>query len=232
MKRSTRLFIRAATFLIAAAVSIVLWKQGGYSTNLSNPSIATTTFSASLDDLSDQLVSDFEDEVGILQNVADTDNSSGATTGETGGNRNDREVHTNATVTHVVDGDTLDADLDGTGEVRIRLLGVNTPETVDPRKPVECFGKAASDFSKRMMKEGDRIRVEEDPQADERDKYGRLLRNIMLADGTDYNALLIQDGYAHAYLSFPLDPARKVQLKKLENEAKAAEKGLWGADCR
>lgn len=137
----------------------------------------------------------------------------------------------NATVLHVVDGDTFDADLDDVGKVRIRMLGVNTPETVDPRKTVECFGKEASDFSKKTLKIGDRIFLAPDPQADERDKYGRLLRNVFLADGTDYNALLIQEGFAYAYLGFPLDPKRKVQLRALENEAKSAKKGLWGSGC-
>lgn len=140
-------------------------------------------------------------------------------------------VNTNATVLHVVDGDTLDADLDGIGKVRIRMLGVNTPETVDPRKTVECFGKSASDFSKQTLMVGKRIQLAEDPQADERDKYGRLLRNVILEDGTDFNALLVQEGYAYAYLGFPLDPQRKVQLKRLEIMAKTEKRGLWGADC-
>lgn len=146
--------------------------------------------------------------------------------------RVDAEIVLNATVLHVVDGDTFDADLEGVGNVRIRMLGVNTPETVDPRKTVECFGKDASHFSKETLAIGSKIRLEPDPQADERDKYGRLLRNVILADGTDYNALLIEKGYAYAYLSFPLDPKRKTQLKKFEQTAKAEKLGLWGAGCR
>ncbi len=141
-------------------------------------------------------------------------------------------VTTNATVVHVVDGDTFDADLDGVGKVRIRMLGVNTPETVDPRKAVECFGKDASDFSKSVLREGSRIRLDADAEADERDKYGRLLRNVILADGTDVNARLVAEGYAYAYTSFPLAPERKAELIRLEREAKEAERGLWGSTCR
>ncbi|OGL74453.1 hypothetical protein A3E39_01635 [Candidatus Uhrbacteria bacterium RIFCSPHIGHO2_12_FULL_60_25] len=139
-------------------------------------------------------------------------------------------VETNATVTRVKDGDTFVAKLIDGAEVTVRLLGVDTPETVDPRKTVQCFGKEASNFTKSSL-QNKRVRLDADPQADERDKYGRLLRNVTLEDGTDYNAFLVKEGYAHAYLSFPLTPARKVELKNLEDEAKAAKKGLWGGVC-
>ena len=140
-------------------------------------------------------------------------------------------IATNATVTKVVDGDTIDVRFDIGDVARVRLLGVNTPETVDPRKPVECFGKEASAFTKSTL-EGKLVRLDADPQADERDVYGRLLRNVTLADGTDVNALLVQQGYAYAYLSFPLDPTRKKQLSDLEKEAKEAKRGLWGEVCQ
>jgi len=138
------------------------------------------------------------------------------------------KIQTNALVVKAVDGDTLDVKLDAepAKEYKIRLLGVNTPETVDPRRPVQCFGKEASDFTKKTLN-GKRIRLDSDPQADERDKYDRLLRNVFLEDGTDFNALLVSEGYANAYVSFPQNPARKVELRKLESQAKAAGKGLW-----
>ncbi len=134
---------------------------------------------------------------------------------------------TNATVVKVVDGDTLDAKMDADGKTwRIRFLGINTPETVDPRKPVECFGKEAS-ARMHAYADGQRIRLVSDPLADEVDKYGRLLRNLYLADGTDLNAAMVRDGYAYAYLSFPLDPKRKKQLSDLQKDAKLHERGLW-----
>jgi len=135
---------------------------------------------------------------------------------------------TNAVVVHVVDGDTIDATMDGsTNKIRIRLLGVNTPEVVDPRKPVQCFGKEASAFAKSVLTIGRRIRLDADPQADDIDKYGRSLRNIILEDGTDFNAELVREGYAYAYLSFPLNAQRKTELKRLQNEAEQAQRGLW-----
>jgi micrococcal nuclease len=88
------------------------------------------------------------------------------------------------------------------------------------------MGKQASDFTKSLLT-GKRVRLEADPQADERDKYDRLLRNVILEDGTDVNARLVRDGYAHAYLSFPLTPARKVELRGLQEQAKTARVGLW-----
>lgn len=136
-------------------------------------------------------------------------------------------VAANAVVPRVVDGDTFVARLDNEpGEWKIRMLGINTPETVDPRRPVQCFGKQASAKLKSLLTER-RVRLAPDPQADERDKYGRLLRNVYLTDGTDVNALMVREGYAYAYLSFPLTPARKRELKALETEARVAKRGLW-----
>ncbi len=133
---------------------------------------------------------------------------------------------TNALVLRAVDGDTLNVALDGGTEASVRLLGVNTPETVDPRRPVECFGKEASAFTKAMT-DGKRVRLEADPQADEVDKYGRLLRNVFLEDGTDVNAVLVGEGYAYAYVGFPQDKTRKAELMRLEEEARAQKRGLW-----
>jgi len=136
-------------------------------------------------------------------------------------------ITANATVAEVVDGDTIKVRLDGEDKIyTIRFLGINTPETVDPRRPVECFGKEAS-AKMHELADGKRIRLEPDPQADEWDKYGRLLRNVYLDDRTDVNAYMVREGYAYAYLSFPLNPKRKAELKKLENDAKIAQRGLW-----
>ncbi len=136
------------------------------------------------------------------------------------------QFKTNAFIKRVVDGDTLNVDLDGEGEFTVRLLGINTPETVDPRKPVECFGKEASNFAKELLNEK-RVRLDADPQADERDKYGRLLRNVILEDERNFNKLMVSEGYAFAYTSFPQNAADKRELKKLEEEARLAGRGLW-----
>lgn len=137
-------------------------------------------------------------------------------------------IPTNATIVRVVDGDTFVAKLDEEeGEFKIRMLGINTPETVDPRKPVQCFGKEASNRLKSLLTPGLRVSLQGDPQADDQDKYQRLLRNVLLSDGTDVNATLVRDGYAEAYLSFPLNRERKQELKKLQEIARASQSGLW-----
>ena len=139
-------------------------------------------------------------------------------------------IETNAMVVRVVDGDTIDVLRDGdTVDEKVRFLGVNTPETVDPRRAVQCFGKQASNFMKALLTD-QRVRLEADPEADEHDKYHRLLRNIILADGTDVNASLVKAGYAYAYVSFPQNKARKKQLLALQEEAKIQKRGLWADD--
>ncbi len=137
---------------------------------------------------------------------------------------------TNAFVSRAVDGDTLEATLDDGTVVKIRMLGVNTPESVDPRRPVECFGKEASKHMAELVA-GKRVLLAADPQADEVDKYGRLLRNVFLEDGTDVNAAIVRDGYAHAYLDFPLNKQRKIELARLQDEAEAAKRGLWNPEA-
>ena len=137
-------------------------------------------------------------------------------------------IATNARVVRVIDGDTIVARIDGDAQdERIRLLGINTPEVVDPRKPVECFGKEASAKAKSILLPGLRIELRADPQADERDAYGRLLREVILADGTSFNALMVTQGYAYAMTDFPMDPAYKRELKQDEKRAKMGQIGLW-----
>lgn len=134
---------------------------------------------------------------------------------------------TNADVLRVIDGDTIVVNIDHQeGEWTVRLLGVDTPESVDPRRPVQCFGKEASGAMAELLNHK-RVRLEADVQADERDKYGRLLRNVYLENGMDVNAWLVRRGYAHAYLSFPLTPLRKRELSQLQATAREKSVGLW-----
>lgn len=136
-------------------------------------------------------------------------------------------VSSTAVVTRVIDGDTVDVLFDDEKKaVRLRLLGINTPESVDPRRPVQCFGKEASKHMKDLV-ENKRVAVLSDVQADDRDKYGRLLRALVLEDQTDVNGVMVAQGYAHAYLDFPLNKNRKAQLRRLEAEAKENGYGLW-----
>jgi micrococcal nuclease len=119
-----------------------------------------------------------------------------------------------------VEGDTLELD----GGERVRLIGVDTPETVDPRRPVQYFGKEASAFSRRLA-QGRSVRLEYDQ--DTRDRYGRTLAYVYLPDGTFLNAEIIRQGYGHAYTRFPF--RYQEEFLALEREARAQGRGLWAA---
>jgi micrococcal nuclease len=129
-------------------------------------------------------------------------------------------------VVHVSDGDTITVKTP-TGEETVRFLGVDTPEVHDPRKPVQCFGEAASAHTKARLT-GQSVRLEPDPTDSDRDKYNRLLRYVYLPDGTLYNAELVRDGYAFAYTVFPL--VKLDDFRALEKDAREHNRGLW-AGC-
>ena len=93
------------------------------------------------------------------------------------------------TVERVIDGDTVVLD----GGERVRLIGVDTPETVHPTKPVERFGREASEFTKSMA-EGQRVRLEYESGGDREDRYGRTLAYVYLGDGTLLNREIIEQG--------------------------------------
>ena len=121
-------------------------------------------------------------------------------------------------IKRVIDGDTL---LLINGE-RVRLIGVDTPETKHPQKPVEYFGKEAYLFTKQMV-DGKEARFEFDRQ--KRDRYGRLLAYVYLLDGTFLNAEIIKQGYGFAYTKFPFKYME--EFRRYEREARETRKGLW-----
>lgn len=130
-------------------------------------------------------------------------------------------------VARVIDGDTL---LTNTSE-RVRFVGVDTPETVKPNTPVQCYGPEASSFTKKMLT-GREVWLTYKP--DERlDKYGRTLAYIWLDTGNGtfelFDLMLIEQGYGHAYRVFPFDPKLESEFVAAESRAKEAKRGLWGA---
>jgi len=133
-----------------------------------------------------------------------------------------------ATVVRVVDGDTLVVSIAG-HEERVRLIGVDTPETVHPQKPVEYFGKEASAFTTRMAEEAV-VRLEADPLNADRDKYNHLLRYVYVPDGKLLNAEIIAQGYGFAYTNYPF--SKMEEFRRLEREAREAGRGLWDDEDR
>ena len=128
-----------------------------------------------------------------------------------------------ALVVRVVDGDTIDV-LIGGETMRLRYIGIDTPETVDPRRPVGCFGKEASARNRELV-DGQTVGLEKD--VSETDRYGRLLRYVWL-DGRMVNARLVEEGYATA-ATFPPDVRHQEQFATLQAEARDQKRGLWGA---
>lgn len=127
-------------------------------------------------------------------------------------------------VVAVIDGDTIDIDQNGKTE-RLRLIGIDTPETKDPRKPVQCFAKEASEQAHKLL-DGKQVRLEADPSQNNRDKYDRLLRYVYLEDGTSYNKQIILDGYAHEY-TYNVPYTYQAEYKQAQKDAETAQRGLW-----
>lgn len=141
-------------------------------------------------------------------------------------------------VNKVIDGDTIHIErLDGEKvegvdkEVSVRLIGINTPETVDPRKPVECFGKEASDYMKSLA-EGKVAAIEIDPSQVKFDQYGRLLAYVFIKNSGIFpnnivfiNEVMIKNGFAYEY-TYNIPYKYQGEFKNLEREARRRDIGL------
>lgn len=125
-------------------------------------------------------------------------------------------------VKRIVDGDTIVVDFNGKGE-KVRLIGMNTPESVKPNTPVQPYAIEASNFTKKMVSRK-YVRLEFDVQ--ERDKYGRLLAYVYLPDGQMLNEVLIEDGYARL-MTIPPNVKYVDRFVKLQKKARDGKKGLW-----
>jgi len=127
-------------------------------------------------------------------------------------------------VLDVVDGDTIKI-LVAKEIVTLRLIGIDTPETKDPRKPVQCFGENASKKAKELLL-GKLIFIEADLSQGEKDKYGRLLRYVFFDDQTSYNEKMIKDGFAHEY-TYNLPYKYQNNFKRAETYARENKLGFW-----
>jgi micrococcal nuclease len=128
-----------------------------------------------------------------------------------------------ATVTRVVDGDTAHVLFRGR-DVTVRFIGVDTPETVAPGRPIECYGPEASQFTTRQLT-GRQIRLEFD--VDRIDPFGRTLAYLWMGDGSLFNETLVRRGFA-TVATYPPDTRYLRRFESAQRAAKATERGLWG----
>ncbi len=135
-----------------------------------------------------------------------------------------------ARVVRVVDGDTFLARPTGTRhDVRVRLIGVDTPETVKPNTPVRCYGPEASALTKRLLPHGILVRAAYE-RGGNQDRFGRDLWDVWLPDGRFLAGVLASSGAARAY---PIAPQTTYAdaLRALSDQARDAHRGLWGPPC-
>ncbi len=137
------------------------------------------------------------------------------------------DSHTPYEVVKVVDGDTFEVRIGGNIE-KVRMIGVDTPETVDPRKEVQCFGKEASLKTKELLLKKV-VYLHSDPTQSVRDRYGRILAYVYYND-LFINKYLIEEGYAHEY-TYNIPYTYQRDFKTLERKAREEKRGLWGGLC-
>lgn len=152
--------------------------------------------------------------VAVAARARSGGNDGGGSTGDDG----------QASVVRVVDGDTIEVRVGGRDET-VRLIGIDTPETVDPRSPVECFGREASERTKALLPEGAGVRLVADVEP--RDRYDRLLAYVYRDDGTFVNLALVEDGYA-SVATYPPNVAHTSEFTAAAARARDEGRGLWG----
>lgn len=139
-------------------------------------------------------------------------------------NNNSNTNYTYYSVSNVVDGDTVKINMDGQ-ITTLRLIGMDTPEIVDPRKSVQCFGKEASNKAKELLV-GKKVRIEKDSTQGEVDKYGRTLAYVHLESGLFFNKYMIEQGYAHEY-TYDTSYKYQSEFKTAQKNAQSNKLGLW-----
>ena len=132
-------------------------------------------------------------------------------------------------VNFVVDGDTFKVGVGDSNSqiITIRVLGINTPETVDPRKPVECYGPEESVRGKELLN-GHKVKLVFNPDREMKDKYGRYLAYVYIENGPFYNEAMLKDGYAREY-TYGTPYSLQSEFRALQATAKKEKLGLWSA---
>ncbi len=124
----------------------------------------------------------------------------------------------------MIDGDTIEVENNGQ-RLKIRYIGIDTPESVKPDTPIECYGKEASEFNRNLVL-GKKLRLESD--VTDTDKYGRKLRYVYLEDGRMVNEIILEEGYARL-LTIPPNVKYVDKLREAEKKARENKRGLWSA---
>lgn len=135
-----------------------------------------------------------------------------------------------ATVLRAVDGDTLDVRDDTRGRLRVRVLGIDSPEVHKPGWSVGCWGPEAAKFASDTLT-GQRIALVADPSQDSHDRYGRTLAYVEMADGRDFSVTAAAAGMARSYVYDRNPVSRYPDIAAAETQARTARRGLWGPPC-
>lgn len=132
-----------------------------------------------------------------------------------------------ASVIKIVDGDTIHVASGNTINT-VRLIGIDTPEVVDPRRPVQCYGKEASQKLKELLNQK-KVYLTADTSQSERDKYDRLLRYVWTEDGTNVNEFMLREGYAYEY-TYDVPYKYQQLFKEAQRSAQEKKAGLWSEE--
>lgn len=135
-----------------------------------------------------------------------------------------KKLHREGYCERVVDGDTI-VVVQGGKDVHVRLIGVDTPETKDPRRPVQWFGKEATEFTTDMVL-GKPVILTRDSSTKPVDFYGRMLAYVWV-HGVLLNKEIIRKGYGHVYVKYPFDAEKMKEFRLAEREAREHKRGLW-----
>ncbi|SKH86916.1 thermonuclease family protein [Mycobacteroides abscessus] len=133
-------------------------------------------------------------------------------------------------VLRTVDGDTIDVLDQDRRRLRIRIIGIDSPELHKPNYTKACFSEEASEYAHRTL-DGQKIALEYDPDGDRIDRYGRTLAYVILADGRNFSVESARGGYAHSYVYGHRPSTHAAEIAAAEQEAKDAGRGLWGSPC-
>ena len=137
------------------------------------------------------------------------------------------QIQGEARLVRVVDGDTFVVDVEGK-EHKARIIGIDTPESVKPNTPVECFAREATEKLQELLSRSEMLRISSDPTQDTRDNYGRLLIHVFV-DNLNIGEEMIAGGYAYEY-TYREPYLYQHEYKNAERTARVNERGLWSPD--